>query len=151
MALLPVIDDPGAAGLLIARLNRLTPEAKGQWGRMSAHGMLCHVADVALGIRMLPGAPARPRKALRAFVGLHTPLPWPKGIRTPARADQEKDGTRPSEFAADRARAIAAIEAQAAAKGGWPEYHPIFGKLTGWEWRRFAWRHTDHHLRQFGL
>jgi hypothetical protein len=146
-----VITDPGAAAGLIARLNLLTPESRGEWGRMSAHGMLCHVADVALGIRRLPGAPARPRKAFRAFLGLHTPFPWPKGIRTPAPVDQEKGGTPPGEFEADRVRAIAAIEAQAAAKGGWPEYHPIFGKLSEWEWQRFAWRHTDHHLRQFGF
>lgn len=150
MGLLPVIDDPGAVAALATRLNKLTPESRAQWGRMSAHGMPCHVADVALGIRTLPGAPPCSRRAFRAFVGLHTPLPWPKGIRTPAQVDQEKGGTPPSVFEADRARAIAAIEAQAI-PGVWPEYHPIFGRLSEWEWKRFAWRHTDHHLRQFGL
>lgn len=150
MAFLPVIDNPGAAVALVERLNRLSPESRARWGRMSAHGMLCHVADVAVGIRTLPGAPALPRKAMRAFIGLHTPLRWPRGIRTPAQVDQEKGGSPPGEFEADRARAIAAIEAQAA-PGAWPEYHPAFGKLSEWEWKRFAWRHADHHLRQFGL
>ncbi|MGE3404237.1 MAG: DUF1569 domain-containing protein [Vicinamibacterales bacterium] len=28
--------------------------------------------------------------------------------------------------------------------------HPFFGPLSEREWLHWAWRHTDHHLRQFG-
>jgi hypothetical protein len=34
--------------------------------------------------------------------------------------------------------------------GPWAE-HPAFGPLTGRMWGVLAWRHLDHHLRQFGL
>lgn len=29
--------------------------------------------------------------------------------------------------------------------------HPIFGPLSTLEWMRWAFLHSDHHLRQFGL
>jgi len=29
--------------------------------------------------------------------------------------------------------------------------HPMFGPLTHAGWGRLAWKHSDHHLRQFGL
>ena len=29
--------------------------------------------------------------------------------------------------------------------------HPAFGKLSPRAWGVLAWRHTDHHLRQFGV
>jgi hypothetical protein len=29
--------------------------------------------------------------------------------------------------------------------------HPILGPLSQSEWHRWAFLHTDHHLRQFGL
>lgn len=28
--------------------------------------------------------------------------------------------------------------------------HPFFGKLTKEQWGQLAYKHTDHHLRQFG-
>jgi hypothetical protein len=28
--------------------------------------------------------------------------------------------------------------------------HPFFGPLTHGGWGRLAWKHLDHHLRQFG-
>jgi hypothetical protein len=28
--------------------------------------------------------------------------------------------------------------------------HPFFGPLTHAGWGRLAWKHLDHHLRQFG-
>ena len=27
----------------------------------------------------------------------------------------------------------------------------IFGTMTVADWQRWAWKHTDHHLRQFGV
>jgi hypothetical protein len=29
--------------------------------------------------------------------------------------------------------------------------HGAFGPMTPADWHRWAYRHTDHHLRQFGL
>jgi hypothetical protein len=32
-----------------------------------------------------------------------------------------------------------------------PAGHGRFGTMTTRDWHRWAYRHTDHHLRQFGL
>jgi prephenate dehydrogenase len=29
--------------------------------------------------------------------------------------------------------------------------HPIFGKLDKWEWGQLQYKHTVHHLNQFGV
>lgn len=31
------------------------------------------------------------------------------------------------------------------------EPHPFFGKLTNEQWSKGLWKHTDHHLQQFGV
>jgi hypothetical protein len=151
MAFRTIITAPGAIDALVARLQRLTPESRGKWGRMSAHGMLCHVADVGFGLTTRYEGD-RPRQSAKILYALHLPVAWPRGIRTPKRVDQEHGGTQPAVFDADRQRAIDSLHAMAAVPdGGWPAFHPLLGPLTDWEWRRFGWKHTDHHLRQFGL
>jgi hypothetical protein len=32
-----------------------------------------------------------------------------------------------------------------------PANHAVFGAMTATDWYRWAYRHTDHHLRQFGV
>jgi hypothetical protein len=29
--------------------------------------------------------------------------------------------------------------------------HPVFGRISGSAWLRWAYLHADHHLRQFGV
>ncbi len=85
-------------------------------------------------------------------MGQHVyPIPWPHGLRTAAMVDPERGGTPPAEFERDVAELRAAIERfvrelPAMSKRS----HFVFGKLTEWEWARWAWRHMNHHLRQFG-
>ena len=151
MPLRRTLGDPAAVEALISRIRQVEAERPALWGRMSAHAMLCHMADVNTGLTMrFEGN--RPRAKFRVYYALHSPLPWPKGIRTPKRVDQEHGGTQPVEFLADRERAINSLRALAAVpRGEWPDFHPLMGPLSDWEWRRFGWRHTDHHLKQFGL
>jgi hypothetical protein len=62
------------------------------------------------------------------------------------------DGTKPSEFPKDLARAITGIEGIAAASPDALEpTHGVFGAMSVGDWQRWAYRHSDDHLRQFGL
>jgi hypothetical protein len=66
--------------------------------------------------------------------------------------DPRAEGTRPSMFAKDLARLLAGLDALAAATDGSLEpAHGFFGKMSTKDWQRWAYRHTDYHLRQFGL
>lgn len=143
--------DPAARRELCDRLTRLTPAATRRWGTMSAPHMVAHLVDsMRMAIGDIPVAsknlPLRftPIKQLIIYC-----LPFPKGAPTAPELVSRLPADWPSECAtlltlidrfADRSRSAP----------GWPD-HPAFGKLTGNSWGVLAYRHIDHHLRQFGV
>jgi len=148
------LDNPTLKDLL-DRLQRLRPESRGLWGKMNAHQMVCHLVDsygLAMGLKEASEDITFLNRTLVRWVGLHTPLPWPKGVPTRPEMDQLSGGTRPTEFALDAAALTAAIR-QFAQNPRTFQFgrHPIFGDLTEWEWMRWGYLHADHHFRQFGL
>jgi hypothetical protein len=137
---------------LINRLRGLTPTTPRRWGTMSPHEMLCHLGDASDSILGHPGGPPREGRRLVKFIALHTPIPWPKGVKTPAEVDPRREGSRPGDFERDRWRAINGLRALAqASDSALPAGHRRFGPMSRWDWQRWAYRHTDHHLRQFRL
>ena len=147
---------PGITDSLFHRLAQLRPGSPRQWGRMTPHQAVCHLNDSFKGIiGVRPVAPVKSLlgRSLMRLVALHTPLPWPKGgVKTMPEVDQEKGGTRPTEFERDVAELKALIERFAAPARDFAFHpHPMFGQLSEHEWMRWAYRHVDHHLRQFGV
>jgi hypothetical protein len=66
--------------------------------------------------------------------------------------DPRAEGTRPSVFARDLARLLAGLETLAvAADGSLEPAHGLFGTMTTRDWQRWAYKHTDYHLSQFGI
>jgi hypothetical protein len=119
---------------------------------MSVGGMLCHLADsflVVLGERDGGRTPKLHERTLMRWVALHTPMPWPKGVKTVAACDQERDGTPPTEFERDRATLRATVDRFLTEIEPGTSVHPIFGTMSAEEWGRWGYRHMDHHLRQF--
>ncbi len=144
--------DPGCVDHLSERITRMTPDAPRQWGKMTPHQMLCHLADAFRGA--LGERPAAPRETLLSrtlvrWVALRTPITWPKGVMTLPEVDQYLGGTKPVEFDADR-QAVVDLLRRFASQNGSDERHPMFGALTRREWQVWGFRHVDHHLRQFG-
>ena len=140
---------------LVARLRTLRPETARVWGRMSVHQMVCHVGDsfrMCLGEQAVTPRSGPIQRTLLKWVVLYVPLPWPAGITTSPELDQARGaGTCPSDFAADVARVEVLMDASTTrdVRFEWP-LHPIFGRMSAAAWLRWAWLHTDHHLRQFG-
>jgi hypothetical protein len=138
------------------RLTRLRPENAARWGRMSAHQMVCHLADafrIAIGERPVRRAPNVFQRTVLKWLALYAPLPWVKGFPTMPEIDQVGGGgTRPAAFAADLAeleRLLEAMTAPARALDG--HAHPVFGSMSDAAWLRWGYLHVDHHLRQFGV
>lgn len=136
------------------RLRTLQPDAARRWGRMTAHQMICHLGDacrMATGekpVQMVP--PPRFGRTLLKYVVLCAPVRWPEGVPTTFELDQECAGTRPADFGADLASVERLLESLLEREAvGWPP-HPIFGRMSRAQWLRWAYLHTDHHLRQFG-
>jgi hypothetical protein len=149
------VADPAVVQSLKERLAGLTPESRGRWGSLTAHEMLCHLGDAAeMVLRTRPRdkpLPPRSRPVIKWLV-LWTSLRWPHGWPTSPAHDPRRNGTRPTEFVVDRRRAEAGIDGIAAARSEMLEpVHGVFGTMTVVDWQRWAYKHTDHHLRQFGL
>ena len=136
------------------RLQKITPSSQRQWGKMSAHQMVCHVSDA---FRMYMGekevgqeAVPVPRPLLK-WTTLWAPIPWPKGFKTAPALDQQSAGSAPRDFDVDTQELRELLHRFCAIQGSfqWPA-HPHFGRMSETEWMRLAYLHTSHHLRQFG-
>jgi hypothetical protein len=150
---------PDDAGRIRRRLAEVTGASPRRWGRMTPHQMLCHVADsfrLALGERPAAAAGGVVHRTLLKWVALYGPLPagpppGGRGYPTLPELDQERGGTAPAEFEADRAECLRLLDRLVSEPARVEEQrHPLFGALRAAEWHRLYYRHTDYHLRQFG-
>lgn len=122
---------------------------------MNAHQAVVHMTDsfrMALGERPIPDKSTFALRTVGRFVAFHTPLPWPRGFRAPRELDQEKAGSPPAGWERDLEALHGALDrfvADPASVDG--RVHGVFGPLSRREWGVWGHRHTDHHLRQFGL
>lgn len=149
-----LLNDPRCRQEILTRLNRVRPDSPRRWGRMNAHQMICHASDSFLGVmgerQVQVPARFRGRRLMRVFA-LHTPVRWPKGVATMPEVDAEIGGTAPLDFATDKENLMAVMERFIQQPRSFSfQPHPIFLELTEREWMTWAYRHMDHHLRQFG-
>ena len=133
---------------IVQRLRQLQPSAQPRWGTLTAPRMVCHLADqlrVGLGDLAVNRVDTFPRRTLLKWLVVYTPLRPPPGkIQTAP----EMLMAGPTIWAKD----LAAVEQLIGRMATTPTTatHPYFGPLTHAGWGRLAWKHLDHHLRQFG-
>jgi Protein of unknown function (DUF1569) len=135
---------------IVRRVRSLSISSTGRWGSMDVASMLQHLrlsARMGLGELPLPSANKRifqvfPLKHLILYV-----LPFPKGAPT---APGLKPGVGLS-FEDERVAVLELLEriGTGPREGAGPA-HPLFGPLTWREWGVVMYKHTDHHLKQFG-
>jgi hypothetical protein len=146
---------PADKAEIIRRLKMVRPDCSRRWGRMSAHQMVCHLSDAfRLVTHQKTASPATGivQSTLIKWIALYLPFRWPQGVPTRPEMDQEIEGTKPGDFAADLADLESLLEriTIVGTDYDWPA-HPIFGRMSESAWKRWAYLHVDHHLRQFGL
>ena len=153
LAVPSTIANPADLQALKSRIASLTSDTAPQWGDMTAAQAVCHMTDsllYGLNRRTIHTRIKSPLPVgLYKWLALNFPTKWPKGVPTTPEMKQGVGGTPPAEFQCDRETLLQALDAFAANRGNWPP-HPIFAGMTTREWHRWAWLHTDHHLRQFG-
>jgi Protein of unknown function (DUF1569) len=135
---------------IVNRLQSLSASSAARWGTMNVESMLQHLslsARMTLGELPVVSVNKRvfqmfPLKHLALYV-----LPFPKGAPTAP----ELKAVDAATFDAERAALLELLEriATGAREGEWPA-HPLFGPLTRREWGVVTYKHTDHHLKQFG-
>lgn len=135
---------------ILNRLDNLQPESAARWGRFTAPQMVSHLTEAA---RMAFGdlqvkprnLPLRwfPLKQLVIYV-----LPFPKGAPTAKELVSRTPGHWHDDL--DALRTLVRRFETEPVERAWPE-HPAFGPLDAKQWGILVYRHSDHHLRQFGV
>lgn len=135
---------------LYSRIDRLRPDARAKWGKFTAPQMVCHLADA---LRMAQGVlPVKSKNLPLRYPGIKQlviyHLPFPKGAPTAPELLVRQAAEWHGEVD-DLKRELAAFQKRGPAGPFVP--HPAFGKLTPRAWGVLVYRHTDHHLKQFGV
>lgn len=152
---LNTLADPAVRAVVIRRFDRLTPATSARWGTMSSAQMLRHlVLAFRMAMRECAVADASSRKfdnPLVRFAALTLPVTWPRGVNTVPEIDCASIQPSSVDFADERAKIVDAIQRFGEAPASdLCSTHPMFGILNQTQWMRWGFRHTDHHLRQFG-
>lgn len=134
---------------LAGRLALIPHDRHPKWGKMTAPQMITHLIEA---YRMPGGELAirrrkMPFRPLVKWLMLHV-LPFPKSAPTAKELLARKPSTWDADVAALRALILASERPAATAPVG---DHPIFGEMSHADWGVLLYKHTDHHLRQFGV
>src|SRR5581483_6109275 len=145
---------PEARAEIIARVQNVRPETKGNFGVLSAPEMIVHCTiamEAALGLCQVSSAETFLMRHVVKYIALYSPGPWPPGFKTRPEMDMQRNGTRPGEFVSDVAKFVQRVEEFGTRSATMPwARHPMFGAMSEAEWKCWAYRHNDHHLKQFG-
>jgi len=138
---------------LLSRLDNLFKDHQAKWGKMNVCQMLKHCQKailVAFGEETI-----EPPNALVRFVlGFMKPVlyndkAWKQGLPTA----KEFIIVETDDFLDERHKLKALItrfyQSQHVFEPS--KKHPVFGKLKAWMWGRWAYKHLDHHFKQFGV
>ena len=138
---------------MVQRIQDLQVDTLPRWGRMTATEMLLHLNKSHQFLLAPAPATCRPtsfRQLLIRWLVLYVMPRYPKGAKAPQPL-QTKGAIDNSAFEEQKKLFVALIRQFAQHKDGIRHYHPYFGALDTKQWGLTCWKHTDHHLRQFGL
>lgn len=154
LAMKNILDDADRAEIL-SRFGDLAPETERQWGTLTAPEMVCHLKDfmsVAVGDRDASFAGSWFTRLTVVWKMVFYVLPWGAGqLETPKEVDPKWDGSRPGDFADDKAEVRRLLARFVETPEEDLATHPIVGRISKRDWGRAIWRNFDHHLQQFGL
>ena len=139
---------------LIKRLNLLTPETKGQWGKMDVTQMLTHMNDafrISLGMKPAVDTSTFFTHNITFPVAVYVLPFWPRGEATASELDQQKQGSKPRDFYTELEFLLKMMDVFNEREPQKQKPHPMFGKLNKTQWRDLLVKHLNHHLKQFGV
>jgi len=138
---------------LIARLDKLDADARPVWGKMTVEQMVSHLVQAGE-LPFTASVPDRSNFASRTFIKplILYVLPMPKEVKTSPELNQQENGRKPVELSSDKQAVIESINTLGNLPVGHDCLsHPFFGKMNAKQWAVLAYKHIDHHLRQFGV
>jgi hypothetical protein len=137
---------------ILNRIEKLTPNAQREWGKMNTGQMLAHLnAFLETALNQNP----QKRMLIGRVVGVFfkkryvSEKPFSKNGPT----GKNYIFTDIKNFEKEKNKALQLVKQFY--ENGYEKCtkkpHPFFGNLTPNEWAIAQWKHFDHHLRQFGV
>jgi len=143
------IFDTNTVADLISRIHALNAGSQAQWGKMDVYQMLKHCT---LSEAMFQGRKSYKRLFIgRLFGGMALKSILknvdPMKQNQPTHPEMKISGT--GDLIAEKVKWIELLQAYTTfSNDGF--VHPFFGKMTKDQLGKYVYKHTDHHLRQFG-
>lgn len=136
--------------IIINRINKLTPESKAEWGKMSVDQMLEHTnaavivtfGEKELKVNFLIKLVGKMLKKKVFNSEFKKNSPTAKEFVFTAQYDFEHSK---NELIKNFSRFAAGIESIKT------NDHPFWGNMSPEDWNKLMWKHVDHHLKQFGV
>jgi hypothetical protein len=141
--------DTKTVSALVGRINSLQPNSQAQWGKMNAYQMLkhCTLSEEMFQLK---------KTYKRLFIGklfggmaLNGILKSEGGMKKNQPTHPEMKITGTGDFESERAKWIELLQGYISFSSD-NFIHPFFGKMTTDQIGHYVYKHTDHHLRQFG-
>jgi hypothetical protein len=144
--------DKTAAESIINRIQALKPESVNLWGDMNATEMLLHCNSCNREI--LQGQRGSKRTTVKQYLlrllALYVAPKFKKGINSESH-HISKGKINNLDFDHQKVEFINLINQFPTNKKQLTLTHPAFGNISTYEWGIAAYKHMDHHLRQFGV
>jgi len=143
--------DPAVRSSITDRAMRVNADATPGWGKFNASGMMAHLND---SLRMALGTlPVKSKNLPLKYKPIRTLfiyyLPMPKGAPTAPELIARCSGAVLDDEKKEFKRLMDSLASvPAGAKMG---EHPAFGNISYDDYGVLIAKHTDHHLRQFGV
>ena len=149
---MPNIFDSTTSSDIFRRMEKLQPDSKALWGKMTVAQMLAHLMatfEIAMS----------EKKINRTFFGLLFGKMAKKKMMHEKPIDKnlptDPSLVRNGEYNFEEERfklSMAMHHLLSSGEAGLSKFpHPFFGKLTNEEWGVGLWKHIDHHFNQFGV
>lgn len=131
---------------LVNRVNKLTPNSKAKWGKMTAAQVLAHLSEVqevknGKPLENTPFIAKLFKKYIRKMV--FNNVPYKQNTQT----HPQYVITSTQNFEEQKQRFLKAMEVMH--KENPDTKHPLFGKMTDEEKGWGCYKHINHHLEQF--
>ena len=140
------------AELIISRVAKLQPTSKARWGTMNATEMLlhCNRCNEQIFNEGPSGKQTTVKQYLLRILALYIAPHFKKNLKGDKR-NETKGTIDASHFEAQKTQFVELISRFPNHPGQLTLMHVAFGNISTNQWGIAAWKHMDHHLRQFGV
>jgi hypothetical protein len=143
---------PEAAQQIIKRVQQLDVTSSALWGQMTASEMLLHanLCNEEIFEPLQPATRTTAKQFLLRVLALYIAPTFKKNIHGDKKKET-KGKISADEFEIQKENFISLINRFPGYTGALTPPHIAFGNISTNEWGIAAYKHMDHHLRQFGV